>query len=203
MNLGVLFAAGASRRFGADDKLLVEWRGAPLVCQAANLLMAAFCDESVAVVSSPAVAAVLPAGMKQLQIPQGQTMSLSWRSALQYAQEAGADNLLIMLGDMPNLTDGILHDLIRRGVRFGNSACCLGDKALPPAFLALKECLSLGVDPYADQGARALIARIPQEALVRITSAEGLDIDVREDLQELEECQSDLEAGAAGSSAPE
>lgn len=196
MNLGVLFAAGASRRFGADDKLLVEWRGVPLVCQAANVLMAAGCDECIAIVSAPAIAAVLPVGMKQLRIPQGQTMALSWSNAVQYAREAGAANLLIMLGDMPNITDRILQDLIRRGVRFGNSACCLGGKALPPAFLALQECLSLRVDPSADQGARALVARIPQKALVRITDAEGLDIDNKGDLQALAGCQSGLGAGS-------
>ena len=40
--LGVLLAAGASRRFGAEDKLLAPWQGQPLVMAASRALLRFF-----------------------------------------------------------------------------------------------------------------------------------------------------------------
>ncbi len=52
MRVGLLLAAGLSRRFGGDDKLLTLFRGQALVRHAAAVMARLFLDRRMAVVSS-------------------------------------------------------------------------------------------------------------------------------------------------------
>ncbi|RMD92487.1 MAG: nucleotidyltransferase family protein, partial [Alphaproteobacteria bacterium] len=78
--VGILLAAGASRRFGDADKLLAEARGRPLVSHAARAL-ADVLPERVAVVSSAEVGAVL-AGFRLVRIPPGSAQSRALHAGL-------------------------------------------------------------------------------------------------------------------------
>ncbi|MDP5306427.1 nucleotidyltransferase family protein [Paracoccus spongiarum] len=180
MLMGALLAAGASTRFGAEDKLLAAWRGEPLVTWPARALCAAGCDMVIAVVSSPSVAAVLPAGMRCLSVGTGLPMSASFGAALREARRRKARGLVLCLGDMPNVTPGLLH---RLSGMHGTAACLQGTRRLPPALIAAGDFAHALTLSEGDHGARALIAALPPARLLPIPSAEALDIDTIEDLR--------------------
>jgi molybdenum cofactor cytidylyltransferase len=110
--VGALLAAGQSRRFGADDKLLAPLDGMPLVRHAANAMFEAELTQRIAVVSNPAVANVL-CDFEVTSVPPGEPMSVSLGSAVKVAQQIGADQLLVVLGDMPRIPAEHLRALIR------------------------------------------------------------------------------------------
>ncbi|MFC4549677.1 MULTISPECIES: nucleotidyltransferase family protein [Halorussus] len=112
MILGALLAAGTGSRFegdtdvrvGADNKLLADLDGEPVVTRAARTLLNARLDAVAAVVGHDRerVAAALPSGVEIVANPdyeRGQSASVRRAAAL--ARERGADAVLFALGDMP------------------------------------------------------------------------------------------------------
>lgn len=174
--LGVVLAAGASRRFGAGDKLLAAFQGGPLVRAAADALRASGVDACAAVVSSEAVAAALPEGFAVRYVAPGQPMAGSFHAALDLAQ--GYDRLLIVLGDMP----GVGTELLRRVLAQAGSACCFGAGRMPPMVLSRADFAAARAAAVGDRGARGFLATLPDGALVALTEAEARDIDLRSDL---------------------
>lgn len=180
--LGVLLAAGLSRRYGPEDKLLARWKGPALVQHAAGSLLASGCDRLLAVVSSGAVAAALPAGFTLATIPRGLPMSQSWAGAVRHGQKAGAQKLLFALGDMPNITSETLIRLIAIAEETaGGAACSHAGIAMPPACFPLATCLGILTTDDGDRGARPLLAALPDKALLPLSGDEALDIDRPQD----------------------
>ncbi|MFE3836511.1 NTP transferase domain-containing protein [Pseudogemmobacter sonorensis] len=172
--LGVLLAAGASRRFGPDDKLLASYGGAPLVVRAARALGAAGCDRLAAIVSSPGVAAALPEGFAGVFVEPDQPMAVSFRRAIDLARETGAARLLICLGDMPNLP----VDLLRRLRGMDGSAACLAEGVrMPPMLLLARDYAAAREGAEGDRGARRFLATLPESALLALTPEQARDID--------------------------
>lgn len=135
--IAVLLAAGLSRRYGADDKLMARWRGRPLVAHAAGLLAGLPFAGRIAVVSAAAgpVAGVL-GGRFDLVVndaPElGQDRSL--RIGLRAAVDAGARHVLVCLGDMPDVTaEHVAAVLAAGGERAVMSAA--GDATSPPVLM--------------------------------------------------------------------
>ncbi|WP_164881799.1 nucleotidyltransferase family protein [Paenirhodobacter populi] len=180
--LGVLLAAGASRRFGAQDKLLAMLHGTPLILHAARTLMAADCSETVVVVSSEAVAALLPAGMRSIRVAPDQPMSMSFRAAVAHAQQCGAGRALICLGDMPRVRPATLAALLARPQ--GSAACRLGTVRMPPVLLDARD-YEAGLQAQGDAGARGVIAGLQPEALIELDAGEASDVDTPEQLARL------------------
>lgn len=176
--LGILLAAGASRRFGVEDKLLAPWRGGAIVGASAATLAKAGCDHLAAVVSSDSVAAALPAVFEVVRIAPGQEMSASFCAACLRAEELGAHRLLIALGDMPGLRVETLQRLLEGEE---SRACQFDGIRMPPAVL-LPADWRIALQDKADQGARATIRALPHSALIPLAAEEALDIDTRADL---------------------
>lgn len=177
---GALLAAGGSTRFGLGDKLLAPWRGRPLVTWAADALRAAGCDGLLAVVSSPAVAAVLPADFSVNALPPGAAMSASFKHAVRWAQQGGADGLLLCLGDMPNVSPALLRRLLDLP---GSGACAQGHRRLPPVHIAAGDFARVLAAPEGDHGARALVAALPGDRLIPVSRRAAHDIDRPADLE--------------------
>ncbi len=177
---GALLAAGASRRFGPEDKLLAPWRGRPLVLWAAEAMREARCGALAAVVSSPEVAAALPEGFAPLRVAPGLPMAESLRRAVLAAQEAGAESLLICLGDMPGVSGELLRRLIAGAE--GRTRACLREGVRSPPALLLAADFAAALRAEGDQGARAILRGLAPEDLLDLAPEEAADVDRPEDL---------------------
>ncbi|MGE4373331.1 MAG: NTP transferase domain-containing protein [Xanthobacter sp.] len=176
---GILLAAGLSRRFGPENKLLAPYHGQPLVTWAAEALGQAGCDIVAAVISSEEVAARLPVSMQQLHLPPGQPMAESFRAAIAFAQTQQAGRALICLGDMPHVTSHLLNSLLARP---GSTACISNGVRLPPLLLMADDYEEAARNAEGDRGARAFIRGLPEETLFRLESQAGKDVDRPEDI---------------------
>ncbi|OOY06730.1 NTP transferase domain-containing protein [Thioclava sp. F28-4] len=178
--LGILLAAGASRRFGARDKLLADWNGAPLVLAAARALEASGCDALVAIVSSERVAVSLPPSFKVHHVAPGLPLSESWRTARGVATSRRAERALFVLGDMPFVSTDTLRALVNSDG--GGRACTFNGIPMPPALLTAHD-LRHAPDQDGDQGARELLRALPRKSLISLSAEEASDIDTPEDLR--------------------
>lgn len=176
--IGILLAAGVSRRFGADDKLLADWRGTPLVRAAAQRLSQAGCDEFAAIVSSDLVATLLPAHFRVLHVAPGQAMSASFQAACTLADDRDADRMLIALGDMPAISVETLDWLLDAPE---SRACQVGEIRLPPAALMRRDWQNAPSDA-GDFGARYIIGQLPTSAIRHLSAEEAIDIDTPQDI---------------------
>jgi molybdenum cofactor cytidylyltransferase len=194
----VVLAAGASRRFGAADKLLIEIGGVPLVVRtvAAVAAVARSGVDLPAVVvvvpdlAGPVATAVAHASGPRVQLVanprhvDGMGTSVACGVAAVSAVEGVPDGVLVTPADMPGLTADLVGRLI--------DAFVAGDGALPvhcvrpdgvvtspmvwprrlfPALTAL----------HGDRGARGLLDGAPADA-VAVTAAEVHDIDTPDDV---------------------
>jgi CTP:molybdopterin cytidylyltransferase MocA len=177
--LGVLLAAGASRRFGAEDKLLAPYRGMALIHSAAVALCGAGCDAVAAIISCNAVAAALPLEFEVCNIAPGQEMAASFHKAIDLAVTRQAGRLLICLGDMPNVTSALLHRLMLRDM---SCACWAGGTRTPPMLLAAADYAKARTSAEGDQGGRNFLAMLPTDSLIDADPVEMLDIDQPNDI---------------------
>ena len=175
----ILLAAGTSRRFGADDKLLAPLDGAPLALHAARRIVELAPGRRIAICPDDhgmLARALAELGFEIVANPhpeRGLSQSLSCGiTAVAPGPEAAA---LICLADMPFVSAGHLHNLIDR-FDVTNApivASTNGEAAMPPALFArsLFETLRGG---EGDRGGKALLA---DAALVHAGANELADID--------------------------
>lgn len=111
----ILLAAGASKRFGKENKLLVEVSGAPLVQKVAKMLLASRAAEVVAVTGFEAskVAKAL-SGLKVKR-----AYNADYEDGLASSLRCGIDSLpvdargaMVALADMPGVTARLVNRLI-------------------------------------------------------------------------------------------
>ncbi len=178
--LGVLLAAGVSRRFGDGDKLTASLSGRPLVAWAAQALLGSGCDSYAAIVSSAAVSAVLPLDIATREIARGSALAQSFRAAIELAQTRDADRLLISLGDMPGIKSVTLRRLLDRP---RSCACCTGARPCPPVMLRSTDFEAALMNASGDEGGRAFIAGLPRQDLIALDPDEARDIDTQTDLR--------------------
>ena len=180
----ILLAAGASRRFGPDDKLLGKLHGKPLVAHAAEVLRCFAPDALIGVVRSPEVAEVLDGFdiIYPAEADPGQADSL--RAGVLAAQTMGADRVLVVLGDMPLISTGLLNEVATRCLVDRPSAATNGKRPSPPA------CFPRTLFPdllkmSGDRGAASLLHALPPEALAAAPAETLLDVDDQTRLSEL------------------
>lgn len=176
--LGVLLAAGASRRFGPQNKLLTPYRGKPLVYAAATSLLGAGCEAVIAILTSSEVADILPSGIEPHLLTPGLPMSDSFRTAIDLAVVRNAASLLICLADMPNITATLLRSL---RAQTKSRACQATDWRTPPLLLNAADYQTAREAATGDQGARHFLKMLPPDAMIQISTAEALDIDYPDD----------------------
>ena len=165
IRIGLLLAAGASRRFGPQDKLLAPLGGRPLVTRAADALRGTPLDHRIAVIANPALAPLLE-GVEIVLIPPGQ-QSDSLRAGLAAAGQP--DRLLIALGDMPDVTSAHLTRILTAAT--DNLPACShdGTAPLPPACFPQARLADLQ-HLTGDQGAARLLHDLPSTQYINAPS---------------------------------
>lgn len=189
MRLGaVLLAAGLSRRFGGENKLLADFSGRPLICCALDALLGLEAARRVAVVSDERVAALCRArGVETILNPdpvrgQGHSIALGARAL------GDMDALLLLAADMPRVSAASLRGLADAFGKSGASAACLRDDTHwgNPAIFAAP-CFPALCALDGDRGAKAIL-RAQGGALLRVACAPGDclgDADTRDALTRL------------------
>jgi len=149
----VLLAAGASRRFGAADKLHADLEGRPLVMHAAATLRTMGFGALVAV-CGPATAPLLDGFEVVINDMPDDGQARSVRLGVERALVHDVDAVLVALGDMPFVTPAHLHALLAAdGDRVASS---LDGQAMPPALFRRDRARALlGLD--GDRGGGRLL----------------------------------------------
>lgn len=130
---GVLLAAGASRRFGTEDKLLASLDGRPLVLHAAEALQASNVDALIGVVRAPKVAQLLDGfDLAEPAVPDPK-QSDSLHAGVLKAQELGASKIIVVLGDMPFVDSDLINSVILACTATKPAAVTNGKRTMPPA----------------------------------------------------------------------
>ncbi|MEL7253684.1 MAG: nucleotidyltransferase family protein [Pseudomonadota bacterium] len=175
---GVLLAAGASRRFGPQDKLLAQLQGTPLVTHAATALAASDFDVLIGVVRSAHVAQHLP-GFDIVQPPEPDPkQSDSLRAGITRARDLGAGRVTVLLADMPFVTAALVDDVTHACTDARPAAATDGNRPMPPVcFPAVY--LDALMRLKGDRGAASLVT---DAVLVPATTGMLVDIDTPETL---------------------
>ncbi|WP_157970217.1 nucleotidyltransferase family protein [Pelagibacterium sediminicola] len=185
-----VLAAGLSRRFGPDDKLMAPLDGRPL-CDHIACTAAEFDAEVKIAICSPASAPTGVFAMHEFEVienPHSETgLSSSLKLAVGRAVAHGLDGLVICLADMPFVTLAHLDSLRGSWLESGCSrsiasrASGSDSRPCPPAIFsagAFRDLLATS----GDAGARALIA---QAATVEINASCLSDFDRPDDFRDL------------------
>lgn len=177
--LAAVLAAGDGSRFGGP-KLLVDFRGRPLVTWALAAALAAGLDETVVVTGGQDLGAVVPDRITVLDNPrwaEGQATSL--QVAVARAEAGGHDAVVIGLGDSP-----LVPADAWRAVAASDASIATADydgRARPPVRLARAVWALLPAD--GDEGARVLLRGRP-DLVARVPCAgDPLDVDTEGDLE--------------------
>ena len=181
LTVGLLLAAGASRRFGAEDKLLAPFGPMPLMLHAAEAMRAARLDARLAVVSAPEAAVLLP-DFDLVQIAPGAEQSASLKAGIRRAEAMGAARVVIVLADMPLITSDLISEIAER-----TGPACAGDgtRRMPPAAFPAEFFPEL-LKATGDKGAGPLLKDLPESAVIRTLPELLTDIDRPEELARLQ-----------------
>ncbi len=180
----ILLAAGRSRRFGRDDKLLASLHGRPLVEHAAAAIRAVTASAHFAMVSNPAVASLVGPSFTLLH-PHHEDAGLGDNIAFacRHVVKQGFDQVLIHLGDMPLVPTGHLATLAARcagSLSCAAATCGAAGLGVPASFRA--GWLDLLAELEGDAGA-AVVMRGRDVDPVEAAAASLRDVDQRADLK--------------------
>jgi molybdenum cofactor cytidylyltransferase len=195
---GVVLAAGASTRFGAN-KLLAEVEGEPLVRRAARVALEAGLSPVVVVTGHQATlaeAALAGLGCRAVRNPdpaRGQGSSL--RAGLD-ALPPGAEAAVVLLADMPRVAPRMIAALVARwregdvalvASRYGEAG---GGTPAPPILYG--RALFAELTEPGDRPGRGVVQRHREAAAwLRWPGPLGIDLDAPEDLLQLGEATVD------------
>lgn len=175
---GIVLAAGHSKRFGETDKLLSNLNNQPLSKYSADTVSSVDLDLRIAVVSNPKVADIFD-GFLIVQSNGQQSESL--RVAVRLAIAHKMDRIVILLGDMPFVTDETINSLLLLSEYKHIVACSDGSKRSVPAVFSanyFQELLNIS----GDKGASKLIKQLPKTCLLDVNEQVLQDIDTKADL---------------------
>lgn len=172
----MLLAAGQSRRFGREDKLLAFLHGRPLVRHAAAAVEALGLARLIAVTNTPAVARQLGGWDIVAPAVQDPPQSASLAAGIAEALRLQASGVLLVLGDMPGVTAGHLQSVLSTGLRCRRAASTDGKRRMPPAWFPAEDFDTL-LQVHGDRGGRAILKTLPPKALVRASASVLTDID--------------------------
>jgi len=185
---GVILAAGAASRMG-QPKLLLQWKGEPLICHAARTALQAGLDPVVVVTGSYAAkmqAALAGLSVRLVHNPDWQTgQSTSVRAGLA-ALPDHIQAVIFLLGDQPFVTAGLLLALVNTYARTRPTilAPFVGEKRANPVLFDRSIFPALG-KLQGDAGARSIFAQYPPTPMPWPDERLLFDVDTPGDYQRL------------------
>lgn len=187
--LGVLIlAAGASRRFGPDDKLLHKVDGLPLAAHTARLAAALTAAITLAIIpeNAPARAALFGNHGIDTRInpyaDQGQGSSLAY--GIRHLSDTPVEAALILLADMPHVPLTHLTSMLARLTEGVDAVASItGTTPLPP-MLFRRSAFPRLARLEGDQGGKRVFLDLPNTATVPLAPRQAIDIDTRDDMSE-------------------
>lgn len=185
MIVGILLAAGSSRRFGAANKLLHPLAGRALVSHAADAIRAVRLDKKIAIVSTADVAKHLR-DFDCVDVSAHElSMATSLKAGITRAIELDATKALIHLGDMPAVESQLLQEIIENCAEDTPSMTRSGRVKSPPACFPAKLFGQI-MQIDGDKGARQLLASIAKTRSVIVPNSMIADIDKPSDINGLQ-----------------
>jgi molybdenum cofactor cytidylyltransferase len=188
----LVLAGGQSRRYGAENKLLAELDGAPLVRRAVAAAQASQADRVLLVTGHARAeieAAVAGTGVATVHNPDyAEGLSTSLRRGLAALPEE-ADGVVVLLGDMPRVDARTLDKLIAAFDPVEGRAICIptvrGKRGNPVLFA--RRFFAEAMEIEGDVGAKPLIAAHAEQVAEVPVEGEAvlLDVDTPEALARL------------------
>lgn len=179
----VVLAAGESRRFGPDHKVLAPLDGRPLLAHVLAAVVDAEVFAAVYVVSGPvSLAQFCEAPIRELVNENWATgMGSSLLCALRQASSDGMDAVVVGLADQPGVTAETWRQLAEAAQSEIVVATYQGQRGNPVRLDASVWSL---IDGTGDYGARELMRRRPELVTELACEGNGRDIDTLEDLEQ-------------------
>lgn len=179
----VILAAGESRRFGPDHKVLAHLHGRPLLSYAIDSVCEADVFSAIYVVSGPVSLAEFcsPPILELVNENWSSGMGSSLRVALDRAQQDGMDAVVVGLADQPAVTPACWRALAEDSSWPILVATYNGKRGNPVRLAASVWPL---LDGSGDYGARELMRKRPELVGELACQGDGRDIDTREDLEQ-------------------
>jgi molybdenum cofactor cytidylyltransferase len=182
---GLILAAGAGTRFGAETKQLAQLRGKPLLQHAVDAMTAAV--ERVVVVlghDAAAIRARVDFGPARTVVAEDWALGQGYSLRRGVAELAEASAVVVTLGDQPFITPQVIAGALdqlegRDAVRAVYGGVVGHPVVLGPRVLAAVPSLN------GDAGARELLARFDVRRWEAGHLASAVDVDTREDLSRL------------------
>ena len=184
---GIVLAAGTSTRFGAGNKLLALYGGQAMVRSVVEAALATELDPVIVVTGheaqavGEALAGLEVVFVHKAQYAAGQSGSLKTGIAAVPRECAGA---MILLGDMPEITAGIINNLLDA---FSDETCIVvpqhGGRRGNPVILGRSSFADLE-NVAGDEGARYLLSGKNVRTIDVDTDAVLLDFDTPDGLED-------------------
>ncbi len=190
--MGVLLAAGQSRRMGARNKLLEDYSGAPIVHHAGSALRRSRISDILVVLGHDADAVRSALDGLDARFVHNTAYADGMASSVRSATAAtpkDVDGILFCLGDMPTIRPGTMDKLIAAFDPEEGRAICVptfeGQRGNPVLFS--KRFFPEILDSSGDVGARRLMERHPDDVAEVAVDDPGilLDIDTPDKLASL------------------
>jgi len=178
----LLLAAGRSSRFGGD-KLAAKIHERSILERSATVVAKTNCYWRIAV-TAPASPHPPALGFQSIENKErDEGIASSIRLGVSWAEDVGADGVLIALADMPYVETHHFQALIDRALAapVQLSFTTVGDRRMAPAAF-LKRWFPALLALHGDEGARAIIRDAPNDASVEAPIESLRDIDQPDDL---------------------
>ena len=178
----IVLAAGSSRRFGSENKLLADLDGLPVLAHVLQTLSAfEFMDRIIVVGHDSCRVSDLALGtgfgvVENTDFDRGIGTSIA--AGIRGSREARA--YLIMLGDMPFVSSETVSRLVASVSGAGQLAICRCGDALSPPALFGRDFRDTLMALTGDEGARKVVRENRDSAIfLEVSSTELTDIDTR------------------------
>jgi len=189
--MALVLAAGASSRFGSN-KLLAPLEGRPLLQHALDAVAAAGLADVVVVLGdeAPAIEAAIAWRGERRAVNErpGDGLSSSLRVGLDAAVEvAGADAVLVVLGDQPRLRAGVVRAVLAVAASPGTGHALFvrpryADDSAPNPVLLRRAAWALAAGLDGDWGLGPLMANRPEQVVEVPVAGANPDVDTPADL---------------------